>query len=109
MLAEQKLKEIVQTHIQTAGELLEGHPELLESITENINKDSTDIGALLRSLSLLKVAPNSTMEFVAGMGEIWSAQLLNAYLQARGVPAAWLNARDVLIVDGKESGLGEKG
>merc|ERR1719201_2045904 len=107
--AQKKLDDVVKHHVDTARELLEGHQELIDNIVKNITADSSDIYALLRASALLKVVPNSTMELVAGMGEIWSAQLLHGYLKTQGAPTAWLNARDVLIVEGKDSGLGAKG
>jgi len=107
--AKQKLDDVIQGQIATALELLPGHPELAAAITESITKDSEDILALLRSLSLLRVAPNSTMELVAGMGEIWSAQVLCAYLKTKGVPTAWVNAREVLVVEANDHGVGAKG
>jgi aspartokinase/homoserine dehydrogenase 1 len=39
------------------------------------------------------------IEFVSGHGELWSAQLLHAYLEARGHSSSWLDARDVLVVE----------
>jgi aspartate-semialdehyde dehydrogenase len=109
--AKEKLDAVVESQIACIDELLQGYSELSQSIIENIRSDSEDIGALLRSLSLLRVAPNSTSEFVAGIGEIWSAQVLCAYLKTQGVPTAWLNARDVLVVESSaaESGVGAKG
>jgi aspartate-semialdehyde dehydrogenase len=107
--SKENLDAVVKNHVDTAEDLLTGHPELLAEIVKNISSDSADITALLRASSLLRVVPNSTMELVAGMGEIWSAQLLCAYLKTQGAPTAWLNARDVLIVEGKDSGLGAKG
>merc|ERR1719502_817395 len=108
-VAKQQLDEVIKGQIDTARELLQGHPELADEIAKNIAADSEDITALLRSLSLLRVAPNSTMELVAGMGEIWSAQVLCAYLKSKGVLTAWINARDVLVVESNPSGLGAKG
>lgn len=107
--AKEMLAEVVQSHVATAQELLSDHPELFNGIAENISSDSEDISALLRSVAVLHVVPNSMMEFVAGMGEIWSAQLLCAYLKTKGVPTAWLNARGVLVVESNQSGLGAKG
>jgi len=104
-----KLDEVVQKQISTLKELLKGHSTLAEGVAASIYRDRDDISALLRSLSLLRTVPTTTMEFVAGMGEIWSAGTLAAYLETKGVPTKWLNARDVLIVQGKDTGLGEKG
>jgi aspartokinase/homoserine dehydrogenase 1 len=73
----EKLEAIVTTHVSTAIELLVGHNELKKDIIENITADSKDIDALLISTNLLRTVQNSTMELVAGTGEVWSAQLLS--------------------------------
>jgi len=107
--AQEKLDEAVQVQIACAKELLKGRDDLIEAIVAGIEKDRGDISALLRSLTLLRVVPNTMMEFVAGTGEIWSAQTLSGYLQMKGANATWLNAREALIVEAKDTGLGEKG
>ena len=54
--------------------------------------------------------PGSTMELVTGYGEIWSAMTMQAYLKTQDVPSAWLDARDVLVVEVTGGGgLGDKG
>ena len=35
---------------------------------------------------------------IAGHGELWSAQMLNAYMKSNGISSRWLDARLVLIV-----------
>ena len=47
----------------------------------------------------LHQVPASTMELVTGYGEIWSAMTMQAYLRTQDVPSAWLDARDVLVVE----------
>lgn len=37
-------------------------------------------------------------DFVVGHGELWCAQLLTATLQKMGVPSAFMDTRDVLVV-----------
>jgi aspartate-semialdehyde dehydrogenase len=107
--AKERLKNVVKSHIDTANDLLGKDSDLAKQIVKNITADGADINALLTSTALLKTVPNSTMELVAGMGEIWSAQLLSGYLKSKGAPATWLNARDVLIVEASDSGVGAKG
>ena len=49
------------------------------------------------------------MELVTGYGEVWSAMTMHSYLLSKGVATAWLDARDVLVVEQSGFGLGEKG
>jgi len=88
-----------------------GADGIAEEIEANMRKDAADILSVVQSLRMIRSVPPSVMEVVTGFGEIWSAQTLYAYLKAKGVKVAWLDARDVLIVksDGANAGLGEKG
>ena len=64
----------------------------------------------MRAVSLLRTIPPTTMEAVTGYGEVWSAMTMQAYLRTQAVPTAWLDARDVLIVEQSQGGgLGDKG
>merc|ERR1719161_1051083 len=59
---------------------------------------------------MMQGVPPQMLELVAGLGEVWSAQTLSAYLQFAGAQADWVDARETLIVaDTGVSGLGEKG
>merc|ERR1712048_745359 len=77
-----KLDEVVEFQLACVNELLADHKYLAQPIEQNIAADKKDIGALLRSLSILRSVPTTAMEFVAGMGEVWSAQVMCAYLQS---------------------------
>jgi len=107
--ARKKLDEAVDLQIATVKDLVKGREDIVERVVRTIQKDRFDINAMLHTLTLLRGVPNSMMEFVAGTGEIWSAQTLFAYLETQGASTAWLNTRGVLIVESKDTGLGEKG
>ena len=64
---------------------------------------------VVRAVSLIKTVPATTMELVTGYGEVWSAQTMHAYLQSAGVPSAWLDAREVLVVEQTGGAAGRKG
>merc|ERR1719324_251773 len=72
-------------------------------------KDEEDILNVVRAVGLLKAIPPSTMELVTGYGEVWSAMTMYAYLDSKGVCCAWMDAREVLVVEQIGFGLGEKG
>lgn len=84
--------------------------EIAADVEESIRADENDILMVIRSVSLIRTIPATTMELVTGYGEIWSAMTMHAYLKTSGVPTAWLDAREVLIVEDQgTAGLGEKG
>jgi aspartokinase/homoserine dehydrogenase 1 len=50
---------------------------------------------VLKALSLIKSTPAVVMELVTGLGEVWSAQTLLAYLKTKNVPCEWIDARQI--------------
>ncbi len=97
-----KLEELKQKHLE-AIQLL-SIPVLLSVI----EKDVIDIQDLLKAIWLSKGYSEATLELIAGYGEIWSAQILAAYLTQTGIPSQgktdWLDARKVLVVRPGETG-----
>lgn len=91
-------------------ELVPDHKELTDQVIKNIEQDQDAVKAMLLAASKMRGVPLQMLELVAGLGEVWSAQTLAAYLKSVGTTCEWIDARDVLIVpDGPLSGLGEKG
>jgi aspartokinase/homoserine dehydrogenase 1 len=111
-------KKVLQDAVEGQIDIVKGlAPEsITKQIEANIRQDAEHILLLVQSLRMINTVPAVTMEVVTGYGEIWSAQTLNAYLQAQQlagntqVPCEWLDARPVLKVGAEtSSGLGEKG
>mmetsp|Transcript_66872 Transcript_66872/g.160083 ORF Transcript_66872/g.160083 Transcript_66872/m.160083 type:complete len:605 (+) Transcript_66872:93-1907(+) len=109
--AESKINEAAARQIGIVNELLDGKEDLAKPVIENIEKDKVGVMAMLQAASLMRSVPPQMLELVAGLGEVWSAQTLAAYIKSQGVTTAWMDARDVLIVSDASSnkGLGEKG
>ena len=84
-------------HLQTIDELLP--PDARAAVTAVIESDFKDIKEILRGVYLSRGSSNGTLDFIAGHGELWSAQILNAYLQSEGFDSAYLDARKVLTVE----------
>jgi bifunctional aspartokinase / homoserine dehydrogenase 1 len=89
------------------GELLARHRSVLadllpaagaEQLGGVIEQDLNDVGDVLRAATLLRSYSPPTLDLVSGYGELWSAQMLTGHLLACGHAAAWLDARDVLVV-----------
>jgi len=84
--------------------------DIATEVGAQIEKDAEALLGVMRAVSLLRTIPPSTMEVVTGYGEVWSAMTMQAYLKTKDVPSAWLDARDVLIVEQTGGGgLGDKG
>lgn len=99
--AEQAQAALVGRHRKTALSLFgEGAAAALQPL----ERDWEDLAALLRAVRLLAHPAADLLDYVQGLGEVWSAQVLAALLRARGEDATWLDAREVLVV--AQTGLG---
>ncbi|HEX6220378.1 MAG TPA: aspartate kinase, partial [Acidimicrobiia bacterium] len=92
--------ELAESLRHRQGELAE---DLLESaaaadLIAHLDKEFADIADVLRATRVMGTAVDHAIGAVAGFGEVWSARLLAAYLQQHGSDAAWLDAREVLVV-----------
>ncbi len=100
----EKLDALKQRHLKTLGELL---PEagLRESLVKILEKDFADLKEILRGVWLVRNCSHETMELISGHGEIWSAQFLCAFMKSQGSNVTWLDARKVLVVEPKDTGV----
>ncbi|KAL1519090.1 hypothetical protein AB1Y20_003357 [Prymnesium parvum] len=102
------LQIVADEQVEVARQI--ANEEIAATVEEMIRADTKDILMVIRSVSLIKTIPPTTMELVTGYGEIWSAMTMFAYLKTAGVPTVWLDARKVLVVEDQgAAGLGEKG
>ncbi len=100
-----KADALKQQHLTAAEQL-----GVLGELAPVLDGDFSDLLAVLKAVWLGKSYSEETLELVAGHGEIWSAQMLNAYVRkARehnpALPRSrWLDARQVLTVRPGETG-----
>jgi aspartokinase/homoserine dehydrogenase 1 len=100
-----QLNAIGERYSATARALIKGGD--LVKLLDQWGQDAADIEDILRSIALVKSAPQRSRDVVAGYGEIWAAKLLASLLvQSSGSRrgGTWIDARKVITV--RESGLG---
>jgi aspartokinase/homoserine dehydrogenase 1 len=83
-------------HVEVVETLLP--VEAAAPLIERVQRDCEDLNDVLRAAWILRDGSRGTFDMVMGQGEIWSALILAAALAARGMPAVWMDARDVLVV-----------
>lgn len=91
------LEKIIFRHQEAISSLLSGpkKSELLAMLSQSQH----ELGEILRGVWLLRLATVEVLELVSGTGEVWSAQILNAFLCEQGQDSQWLDARQVLVVE----------
>lgn len=89
-----KLADLRNRHLGTIAAL-----QLSESLSQTVISDFNAIKEVLRGVWITRLPSERIIEFVSGHGELWSAQILNAYLESRDHRSTWLDARTVLVVE----------
>jgi bifunctional aspartokinase / homoserine dehydrogenase 1 len=92
-----RLTRLQNRHLESATRLVEPG-ESLNSLNEQLNARFANLHQLLASLDLMGSAPVEVIELISGLGELLSAQLLSARLNALGHESVFLDAREVLRV-----------
>jgi aspartokinase/homoserine dehydrogenase 1 len=96
-----ELRALRRKELEAVGELV---GEEGSELVGRIEADFDDIEDILRALWLLRTSPGHAVDLISGYGELWSAQVLAAYLESIDVNATWLDARTVLHVTPPEAG-----
>ncbi|KAI3972690.1 hypothetical protein MKX01_019348 [Papaver californicum] len=91
------LDDVLEKHKLTAHDLLEGN-DLVRFISR-LHDDIGNLKAMLRAIYIAGHATESFSDFVAGHGELWSAQILSAVVRKLGVDCNWMDTREVIIVN----------
>ncbi|KAL8257060.1 hypothetical protein R6Q59_029101 [Mikania micrantha] len=90
------LDAVFEKHKLTALDLLDG--DELASFLSTLSLDINNLKAMLRAIYIAGHGTESFSAFVAGHGELWSAQILSSVLRKAGIDCNWMDTRDVLIV-----------
>jgi aspartokinase/homoserine dehydrogenase 1 len=95
------MRALERKHTDTASTLL---GEQMSAVVDRLGDGFRTLEELLHAQSMLGAVSNDVLDLASGLGEIWSSTLLDAAIRARGAPSAWLDAREVLVVEKSELG-----
>ncbi len=99
---DEQIAELRRHHVELADQCIaQAHRS---EIVRLLDQDLETVRAVLKAARLFRSTPDEATSLVTGFGEVWSARLLTGVLASRGVPARWLDAREVLVVTWAELG-----
>ncbi len=96
-LAIARLTEIGERHVAIASAVTSG--ARLAAVIRDLRAEFVATGDLIRAFSSLHEVPPSLFDAIAATGELASSRLVAAALADAGVPASWVDAREVLRTD----------
>lgn len=91
------LDALKRRHVETIEALLPAGSR--RELLDVLKTDFQDIADVLRGVYLSRTCSDRTLDLISGYGELWSAQLLDAHLNAEGIGSSYLDARTILTVE----------
>jgi len=91
-----KFQALEDRHLETIAALQLRNSSTLSDI---VHSDFNALKEVLRGVWITRLASERIIEFVSGHGELWSAQLLHAYLESHNHRSTWLDARKALVIE----------
>jgi aspartate kinase len=98
LLALSKVEALRSRHLEAVACLLEGSPECSELEAE-VSTGLDELAHLAEAFSTLGFVTPRSLDAVAAIGELLSSRIVAAAFRHHGIPAAWIDARDVMITD----------
>jgi len=92
-------------HLETATELLGSDTQSHDETATWLGGQFDALDDVIHALALVGSPSPDTMAFVQGLGEVFAARLLTETLKLDGHHAAFLDAREVLVVFHEELGV----
>ena len=95
LLALGLIEQLRDRHLREAGALLAGSPEA-DDIASEIGASFDELAHLAEALRTLGYLTPRSLDTVAAVGELLSSQIVAAAFRHGGLPAEWVDARDVM-------------
>jgi aspartate kinase len=87
--------DLQERHLAVAREVAPHSPELLDVV----GREVAELRNLLHAVATLRDASPRTRDAIAAFGELLSSRIVEAACREAGLPAAWVDARRVLITN----------
>jgi aspartate kinase len=95
------LSELVDRHMGIATALTSGVNRT--QVADAVGDDFASVISLVRALAVLHEVSPRSLDAVVAAGEIASSRIVTAALVERGIPAAWIDARTIMVTDAEHT------
>lgn len=100
---EEGLESLRARHVEVIGALKKA--SVRSELEATLTKDFEDLRMILKGIWVARSASQEIFEVVTGFGELWSARIVQAFVIEAGTKCAFLDARDVLVVENGATGV----
>jgi aspartate kinase len=96
--ARASVRDLYQRHVVVSEVVTDG--TIREPLLKALADEFADLERIVSALGVLREVSPRWMDTIAAAGEILSSRLVAAALNAEGLPATWVDARQVLVTSG---------
>jgi aspartate kinase len=96
--ARASVRDLHQRHVVVSEVVTDG--TIREPLLKALADEFADLERIVSALGVLREVSPRWMDTIAAAGEILSSRLVAAALNAEGLPATWVDARQVLVTSG---------
>lgn len=100
--AADSLRAIVDRHLTVVAGVASG--DRRRALAAAVREDFDRLTALVRALAVLREVSPRSLDAAVAAGELASSRIVAAALEERGLPSAWIDARDVVVTDAGHTG-----
>lgn len=95
--ARESVRQLHERHVDVAGVITD--PGLRADVDRFLSRQFDELGRVVDALSVLQDTSPRWLDAVAAVGELCSSSIVTAALTSHGVPAAWVDARRVMVTN----------
>jgi aspartate kinase len=96
------LDDLIERHVGVASALTDGQRQA--NLVAAVREEFARVVSLMRALAVLREVSPRSLDASVASGELASSRIVAAALAERDVPAAWVDARTILITDAEHTG-----
>jgi aspartate kinase len=89
--------DLLERHLTVAAGLVSGEEQ--SSLAEKLRQEFSELAAVVRTLAARHEVPPHSTDAILAMGELANSRIVAAAFRAAGIPACWIDARQVLVTD----------
>ncbi len=93
------MDELASRHLAAAE--VAGESAAVESLRRQLRDVLSEARSLVGALAVVREVSPRSLDAVAATGEVLSSRLMASALAAQGVEAVWIDAREILVTDGR--------
>jgi aspartate kinase len=100
--AAHSLHDILDRHLAVAAGVTSAGRR--EALAAAVRREFEELIALVRALAVLREVSPRSLDRAVAAGELASSRIVAAALEEHGLPAAWIDAREVVVTDAEHTG-----